>query len=144
MEKKLVFQITIFKFISSETDKYSTTYQFRICDLNTKEELTKTETKLEHYKKFKEGSESNYEFNNTAFWRGRKDRIHFRVKDKWLEHKDFDEKQYYQGNLELNFYSMEKKDYFSKGCVIAPKTTQEGYFAKLSNVQLFQPNSDED
>ena len=115
MEKRLLFQNVIFKFVSADKDKYQTNYHFIIYDLNSIEALTETKTKLDQEKT----RESNYEFNH-AFWIGRKDRIHFKVKDKWLERKEYEPKQYYQGNLELVYYSMEKKDHFAKRVPVCP------------------------
>ena len=142
MNKKIVFQNVVFKFVAANKDKYQTNYSFRIYDLDNIEKITQLEATVDEYVKTKQYGDPTHEFNN-CFWRGRKEKVHFRVKDKWLELKDFEEGRYYQGNLELSFFSMERKLHFEKGCVIAPVINQEGYFAKLSKIQPFQRDDSE-
>ena len=61
-------------------------------------------------------------------------RIVVRVKKKWLESTDFVNKEYYQGDLELRFYSMDCPR-FDRWTLMNIINQKEGYYAKLSNIK---------
>ena len=58
----------------------------------------------------------------------------FSVKKKWLESTDFINKEYYQGDLELRFYSMDCPR-FDRWTLMNIINQKEGYYAKLSNIK---------
>ena len=68
---------------------------------------------------------------------GYKDRYYFKVKDKWLQQLEFVEGEFYQGNLELKFYSMDCPDLSrdNRFRLIPTRIIKEGYFVKLTNVK---------
>ena len=70
-------------------------------------------------------------------WCGYKNKYFFRVKDKWLQQTEFVEGEFYQGNLELKFYSMDcpnlSRD--NRFRFIPVRLIKEGYFAKLTDVK---------
>ena len=66
-----------------------------------------------------------------------KNKIYFRVKSKWLEQTDFVDGEFYQGDLELKFYSMNCPDLSrdNRFRLIPSYLLKEDYWAKLVNVK---------
>ena len=65
----------------------------------------------------------------------------FKVKEKWLDTSiDFTEGVYYQGDLELLFYSMHPLDLSrsSRLSLMSCYIETEGYYAKLKNVKQIE------
>ena len=114
MEKKIKYQNVIFKFDDKNIDRNTfITYNFKIYDKITK---SKTIELLARSKSYHDNKRNDYNTHQIMMpmWGGFKNIYFFRVKDKWLQHKEFVEGEFYQGNLELNFYSMDCPDFSSR------------------------------
>ena len=164
MEKQIEFQNVIFKFESKENDKSKTgtyhfekcnnttkatviklieheenkpsTYHFKICDKITKATAIEFLEKTKEYIKDETYDDPEYDFNNIIYG-GFKGKYHFKVKDKWLAVSEFSKDAYYQGDLELLFYSMDRPDLSkeSRFRFIPLRHKREGYYAKLHNIK---------
>ena len=146
MEKQITFSNVVFKFELKDQDKFkNTTYYFRICDKTTKAKAIKLcdDVKL-HHKYTKANVDQN--FNNCVYdYHAGSDKhaakYHFKVKDKWLDTSiDFTEGVYYQGDLDLLFYSMNRLDLSrsSRYSIMSCYIETEGYYAKLKNVKQIE------
>ena len=119
-----------------DQDKYkNTTYYFKVCDKTTKAKAVKLCDEISEYAK--EKSNHAHEFNN-CFYNHEKNK--FKVKDKWLDTTDFTKGVYYQGDLELCFYSMNRPDLSrsSRFSIMSCYIETEGYYAKLKNVKQIE------
>ena len=85
---------------------------------------------------------ADHSFNNCVYdWNERSDKhgskYKFKVKDKWLESTNFIDGVYYQGELELCFYSFDRPD-LSRNSGYCSRIETEGYYAKLGNVKQIE------
>ena len=144
MEKQIKFSNVVFKLYFKDQDKYkNTTYVFNICDKTTKAKAIKLCDDVKVYKKSKCNADHN--FNNCVYdWNERSDKhaskYKFKVKDKWLETTNFIDGVYYQGDLELCFYSFNRPDLSrdNRFRLIPCCIETEGYYAKLGNVKQIE------
>ena len=85
----------------------------------------------------------DHNFNNCAYdYHAGSDKhaskYHFKVKEKWLDTSiDFTEGAYYQGDLDLMFYSFDRPD-LSRNDGFCSRIETEGYYAKLVNVKQIE------
>ena len=138
MEKQIKFSNVVFKLYFKDQDKYkNTTYVFKICDKTTKAKAIKLCGDVKVYEKSK--CNTNHEFSNCVY-DVHDGKYKFRVKEKWLDTTDFIEGAYYQGDLDLMFYSMNRPDLSrdSRFRLIPSCIETEGYYAKLKNVKQIE------
>ena len=156
MEKQIVFKNVVFKYVSNDVKVVApravstkcrviyleeedtapndnTLYQFKLCDKATKTKVSTLRETIKSYCKDKsDNSNSEYDFNMPIT--GDSKTYFFSVKKKWLESTDFVNKEYYQGDLELRFYSMDCPR-FDRWTLMNIINQKEGYYAKLSNIK---------
>ena len=140
MEKQIKFSNVVFKLYFKDQDKYkNTTYHFKICDRATKAKAIQVCDDVKVYKKTNKAN-VDHNFNNCVYdYHAGSDKhaskYAFKVKEKWLDtSNDFIEGVYFQGDLDLLFYSMDRPD-LSRNSGFCSRIETEGYYAKLSNVK---------
>ena len=140
MEKQIEFSNVVSKLNFKDQDKYkNTTYAFKICDKTTKAKAIKLcdDVKI-HHKYTKANVDHNFNSCVCDYHAGK---YAVKVKDKWLDTSiDFTEGVYYQGDLDLLFYSMNRLDLSrsSRLSIISCYIETEGYYAKLGNVKQIE------
>ena len=137
MEKLIKFSNVVFKFQSKDEDKYKNiTYHFKICDKATKTKVIELQDKVSKYYNEELFKDEEYDFNECTYGGKIVKHYSFKVKDKWLAKTEFVKDVYYQGDLELNFYSMERVCHKKRLFQLMPiYHKKEGYYAKLTNAK---------
>ena len=138
MEKQIKFSNVVFKFDSKDEDKFKNiTYHFKICDKATKAKVIELQEKVTTYYKEELFKDEKYDFSECTYGGRIVKHYYFKVKDKWLTQSEFTKDVYYQGDLELNFYSMDRVDRYNTNIfrIMQVYHKKEGYYAKLTNVK---------
>ena len=94
--------------------------------------------KINYYSNNNQYSDNHdHDFTNPIF-EGSKGKYYFRVKEKWLNQSEFKTDCYYQGDLELLFYSMDRPSWRGNIMFGLIRNIKEGYYAKLDNIKQIE------